>query len=303
MTSHFSFSAIHTFTIVAKELSFTRAAEILHITPSAVSHQMKLLENQLGISLFIRKSKGVKLSVAGETLQKYASTGVSNIHQGIQESLFSSKKEKLIIAIIPSLCNLWFIPRIKDFYHQFPNIELELVAQDQLVDFTQGQFDGHIHFGTGDYRGLEAEYLSSEKVYPVCHPELVRNEHEKPLTDLLTQYNLLLYKAGIEDQPGGISWTDWFNHFQITRPAELNQMWFSHVSMTITAAKHQQGIALGWDKMVADDLTSGHLIKLSEHSLNTHYNYYLVAPNKTWQNPAFKHFSVWLKQQMSMERT
>lgn len=93
MSNNISFSAIHTFTVVAKELSFTRAAEILHITPSAVSHQMKLLESQMGVTLFYRQSKGVRLSLAGDTLKQHATTGVRNIQHGIIQSQFSSQKK------------------------------------------------------------------------------------------------------------------------------------------------------------------------------------------------------------------
>ena len=125
MLGKISFSAIHTFTLVAKELSFTRAAELLHITPSAVSHQMKLLEAQLGVTLFHRKAKGVRLSLAGETLQQHAASGVRDIQHGIQQSQFAGQKEKLVVAVVPSFCQLWLLPRLPDFCEQNPNIEIE----------------------------------------------------------------------------------------------------------------------------------------------------------------------------------
>lgn len=299
MSNNFSYSAIHTFTVVAKELSFTRTAEILHITPSAVSHQMRLLENQLGVTLFHRKSKGVNLTLAGETLQQHAETGVKNIQHGILQSQFASQKEKLVIAVIPSLCQLWLIPRLADFSDKFPQIELELVAIDQLADFTKGQYDGHIHFGSGDYKALDAKFLSHEKVYPVCHPDLTDDLSNSSFETLLTQHKLLLYKAGIEDEPGGVSWADLLRHFAINKSTELSQMWFSHVSMAIEAAKFKQGIALGWHKMVADDIANGYLCRLSDFHMESTYNYYLVAPGSSWKNPNFVHFSSWLEEKMS----
>lgn len=299
MTSSVSYSAIHTFTIVAKELSFTRAAEILHITPSAVSHQMKLLESQMGVTLFIRQSKGVSLSLAGEALFTHAVSGVRNIQHGIMQSQFASQKEKLVIAVIPSLCQLWLIPRLMDFSEKFPHIELELAAIDQLVDFTTGQFDGHIHFGAGDYRINKALFLSPEKVYPVCHPDLIKENCANSLEQLLSNNKLLGYKAGIEDEPGGVSWVNWFEYFSIEKPNNLNQMWFSHVAMATLAAKQKQGIALGWHKMVEDDLCNGQLIRLSEREVKTSYDYYLVAPHRSWQDKSFNTFSSWLIEQMT----
>jgi len=299
MSANISFSAIHTFTIVAKELSFTRAAEILHITPSAVSHQMKLLESQMEVVLFYRKSKGVTLSLAGETLQQHATSGVRNIQHGILQSQFASQKEKLVIAVIPSLCQLWLLPRLVDFCREFPQIELELVAIDQLADFTSGQYDGHIHFGSGDYKGYEAKFLRNETVYPVCHPDLLKEASDSSLEGLLKEHQLLIYKAGIEDEPGGISWGKWFRRFCVDKPQALNQMWFSHVSMAILAAKLKQGVVLGWHQMVVDDINSGQLCRLNDDEINTTFNYYLVAPSRSWGKASFNHFSLWLEKEMS----
>ena len=301
MSSNISYSAIHTFTVVAQELSFTRAAALLHITPSAVSHQMKQLENQIGVTLFHRQSKGVSLSMAGKTLQQHAISGVKNIQHGILQSQFASHKEKLVIAVIPSLCQLWLMPRLTDFCRKFPQIELELVAVDQLVDFTSGQFDGHIHFGSGDYRGSKAVFLRNEKVYPVCHPDLLKAASDNALATLIKRHQLLIYKAGIEDEPGGVSWGNWLRTFSIEKPAELSQMWFSHVAMAISAARLHQGIALGWHHMVHDDIHSGQLCRLSDETLTTSYSYYLTAPAKSWQSETFTLFANWLAQQMAPE--
>ena len=298
MKKHFSISAIETFTVVAQELSFTRAADVLHITPSAVSHRIKLLEQQLGVQLFSRLSKGVRLSLAGETLQHHAIVGMKNIQHGIQQSQFASKKDKLVIAVIPSLCQAWLIPRLADFSRQCPQIELELIVSDQLADFSKAQIDAHIHFGSGDYQGLESVFLSRERVYPVCHPELLLSLANPCLSELLKQRQLIHYKAGIEDQPGGISWADWLQKFDIDKPAELQQIWFSHVSMAVTTAIHGQGIALGWHKMVSEEIETGKLAKLNDEYLQTTFSYYLVAPTTAKNNPAFILFCNWLEQQM-----
>jgi len=298
MKKHFSISAIETFTVVAQELSFTRAADVLHITPSAVSHRIKLLEQQLGVQLFSRLSKGVRLSLAGETLQQHAMAGMKNIQHGIQQSQFASKKDKLVIAVIPSLCQAWLIPRLADFSQQCAHIELELIVCDQLADFSKAQIDAHIHFGSGDYQGLDAVFLSRERVYPVCHPDFLLGVATPRLSELLKHRQLVHYKAGIEDQPGGVSWADWLQKFEVDKPAELQQIWFSHVSMAVAAAVHGQGIALGWHKIVSQEIAAGKLQKLSDDYLQTAFSYYLVAPTQTRKNPAFVLFSDWLQQQM-----
>jgi LysR family glycine cleavage system transcriptional activator len=296
--NNISFSAIRTFTVVATELSFTRAAELLHISPSAVSHQMKLLENQLGVILFHRKSKGVCLSLAGEALQKHACSGVKDIQHGISQSQFASQKEKLVIAIIPSLCQHWLMPRLAQFCDKYPHIELEIIAADQLVDFSKTQYDCHIHFGSGEYKGLEKQFLANETIYPVCHPDLLMSIQDTSLAALLNNHKLLHYKAGIEDEPGGITWGDWLRTFSIEKPVSHNQIWYSHVAIALTGAKLKQGIALGWHHMVKDDIASGQLHRITSASLSTHYSYYLVAPNKSWKSDTFTLFHHWLQQQM-----
>ena len=110
------------------------------------------------------------------------------------------------------------MPRLADFCNQFPQIELELVAVDQLADFTTGQYDGHIHFGSGDYKGCDAKFLRNEKVYPVCHPELIKEGCDNTLDTLIKEHQLLIYRAGIEDEPGGISWGGGYDVFPLKNP-------------------------------------------------------------------------------------
>jgi len=297
MTNQVPLSTIHTFTIVAKESSFSRAAEILHITPSAVSHQMRQLEQQMNVGLFIRRSKGVDLTPAGKTLYLHASSGIKDIQHGLQQSRFSSQKQKLTIAVIPSLADLWLLPKLTEYKKEFPDIELEIIAQDQLVDFTTNQIDGHIHFGSGLYKGLETELLAHEFVYPVCHPDIFKGDTIEDMTVLLHSNTLLHYNAGIEDEPGGVSWADWLKHHQLEVPEHLQQMWFSHVAMSVNAAKRQLGITLGWHHMVKNDIESGNLVQISETRLQTKFSYYLAAPSASWQQQKFANFFNWLKSQ------
>lgn len=224
---------------------------------------------------------------------------MSNIQYGIAQSQFASLKEKLVIAVIPSLGQQWLIARLSDFYRHYPNVDVELVAADQLINFDTERCDGHIHFGSGDYVSGRAEFLSHEHVYPVCHPSLSDDTEESTFNALLAEYPLLAYKAGIEDERGGITWGDWFAQFDIARPATLNLRNFSHVSMALTAAKCKQGIALGWHKMVEDDIATGQLCRLGEQALSLSFSYYLVAPQRSWESRIFNQFYDWLNAQMS----
>ncbi|MEH6442811.1 MAG: LysR family transcriptional regulator [Oceanospirillaceae bacterium] len=298
MNNTVSLSAIASFTVVAQELNFTRAADVLHITPSAVSHRIKLLEKQLGVELFIRQSQGVKLTLAGQALLKHSTLGMKNIQYGIQQSQFANKAEKLNIAVIPSLSQTWLIPRLCSFKKAYPQIEIELIHSDQLVDFSNTQADCHLHFGSGHYQGLEAVFLSHEIAFAVCHPQLIEDSCSSELNDLIQHNDLLHYKAGIEDQPGGIGWAQWLEEFSIDKPENLQHSWFSHVAMVLCSARHGQGIALGWGKIVEQDLAAGNVVKIGSKTMQTKYDYYLVAPQANWKNPAVMVFKQWLVTQM-----
>ncbi|NRA18968.1 MAG: LysR family transcriptional regulator [Oceanospirillaceae bacterium] len=294
MINNLPLNALQTFAIAAQEGNFTRAADILHITPSAVSHRIKTLEKHLMVVLFTRQAKGVTLTQAGETLLAHINIGMKNIHQGMELCQFSGLRKKLTIAVIPSLGLSWLMMRLNSFNLEHPDIELDLIISDQLVDFSSQSIDAHIHFGNGDYYGLNSRYLSGEIVYPVCHPDLLSGATKPSLTQLLDQHPLLHYKAGIEDAPGGVSWAHWFEHFSLTKPANNRQLWCSHVGMTMSAARYKQGIALGWDKIVAEDIRSGNLVKVGKSALHARFSYYLVTPNRQSPNPQLQAFSAWL---------
>ena len=294
MLNNTSLSAINTFAVAAQEANFTRAADILHITPSAVSHRIKALEIQLNVSLFARQAKGVELTQAGTILYAHISQGMKNIHQGLERCQLNNLRDTLIIAVIPSLCSLWLIQRLPRFYALYPNIDLELVMSDQLVDFNARQVDAHIHFGSGEYYGLQSIFLANESVYPVCHPDLLKAHKSANLASLIQNYPLLNYKAGIEDKPGGISWEQWFEGNNIVKPAGIRQLWFSHLSLSLSAASTKQGIALGWHKVVNGDIQQGNLVKIGEKAQQTRFSYYLVMNDRQSKLPNMQHFSRWL---------
>ena len=297
MLNNLPLNALQTFAIAAQEGNFTRAADILHITPSAVSHRIKALEKRLLVVLFTRQAKGVTLSQAGETLLTHINIGMKNIHQGMELCQFSSTREKLCIAIIPSLGLSWLTKRLDSFYASHPQLELDIVLSDQLVDFNARQIDAHIHFGSGDYYALKALHLADETIYPVCHPDLLAANKNVSIIQLLHKHPLLHYKAGLEDRPGGISWAQWFENFELVIPKEIRQRWFSQVNMCISAACYKQGITLGWDKIVTGEIEAGNLQKITQQEMRSAFNYYLVMPHKQSNNPSMQLFTAWITEQ------
>ncbi|MBB1487190.1 LysR family transcriptional regulator [Oceanospirillum sediminis] len=304
MPDHISLTAIRTLAIVAHELSFSRAAEQLHISPSAVSHQMKQLEQQLGYALFVRHSQGVELTQAGRELARYARQAMQQVDTGLKKARQQSQKTTLTLAVTPSLAQSWLIPRLNSFYQIAPDTELKLLARDALTDFNQQDTDLHLHFGDGQAVGLRSEFLMAESMVAVCHHRLISpSEDSSNQSDALSlrqrlekgEIPLLHYQAGEEDAPGGLSWQDWFSRNNLTMASDQPHYHFSHLQMVLEAARCQQGIALVWENLLTPADTA--LIRLPFDPIALKYGHYLVAPEHHWQRDDIKQFSQWLKSQ------
>ena len=322
MPDNISLTAIRTLAIVAREQSFTKAAEQLCISPSAVSHQMKQLEQQLGYRLFQRKAQGVALTPSGLELARYANQAMQQLDTGLLKARESSQKTQLTLAITPSLAQLWLIPRFNDFCQQYPDIELHIKAQDKLTDFNQQHADLHLHFGDGQAVGLKSQYLMSESMVAVSHKalfsDLLDPEDPTEVQALLSQgqLRLLHYKGGEEDTPGGLNWREWFSRQNLTMATHQTHLYFSHLQLVLEAVKQQQGIALMWQSLLPDELKpdslqsdhlepsdnskqqdSSQLIVLPFTPIALKYSHYLVSPEHHWQRDEIQALSHWLQQQ------
>ncbi|KZN44473.1 LysR substrate-binding domain-containing protein [Pseudoalteromonas luteoviolacea] len=282
-----SLTALYTFSVVAKELNFTVAAGILHISPSAVSHQMKLLESQLGMSLFHRKSKGVILTPEAVRLYEHVSKGFNVLEHGVVAARRSTQVKRIVLAVIPSLLEHWLIPKLGEFYQCYPHIELNLIAQDQLIDFNCHHVDAHLHFGHGQYQGLNCTRLASEWAYPVCSPNYLKAlDEDAPL---------LSYQGGMEDAPGCINWQTWLEQHYVDGIPNQNIRTFSHLGHTLTAAKYSQGIALGWHHIAIEMLAQGALVKLPYEPMLMPFSYFFVTDQNTCNSEALTCLLTWLK--------
>ncbi|MCG7537254.1 LysR substrate-binding domain-containing protein [Pseudoalteromonas sp. OOF1S-7] len=296
--ANISLTALQSFAVVAAELSFTKAGQILHKTPSAISHQMKLLEQQLDVQLFYRKSKGVVLTPAAELLLTDVLSGLSQLNAGIRQTRLKAQTDKhtIVLAVIPSLLEHWLLPRLTRLYQALPHIQLELIAMDQLVEFASNRVHGHLHFGRGEFANLTSRWLADEYTYPVISPSLRKQFPEVlSLDDWMTQVPLLAYRSGPEDAPSNLGWETWMSRFQGSGERVPRVDTFSHVGLAMGAAKYGQGIALGWHHIAQQALSDRTLEKLDADPIKLAFSYYLVAPERHWLNAEFMALFEWLK--------
>ena len=167
------FSALRAFEAAARLKSFSKAAEELHVTPAAISHQIHALEADLGVRLFHRLNRQVELTASGRLLLPGLSEAFAGIQASVRRVRAHNETGTLTVTASPSFAAKWLVLRLHRFQEQFPAIDVRISATDEIVDLTRGDFDLAIRYGTGRYPGLDVELLLKNEVFPACSPRLL----------------------------------------------------------------------------------------------------------------------------------
>lgn len=280
-------NALRAFEAAARHLSFTRAAEELHVTQAAVSHQVKSLEEYLGIKLFRRFNRSLLLTDEG---QAYLPTMTKAFDLMSDATARLAKKDPsgpLTVSVLPSFAARWLVPRLGRFRRAHPEIDLRIDPAAEMVDFGRGDVDVGIRYGRGDYPGLRADRLMAEDIFPVCSPALMAGEH--PLDDPEDlAYHTLLHDDGHGD------WRTWLLAAQVETVDPNRGTVFTDSSMLIEAAKRGQGVALARSVLAQDELDAGTLVRPFGQSVPAAFAYYMVCPEDVAEQPKIKAFRQWV---------
>jgi len=283
-------NALRSFEAAARHGSFNKAADELYVTPSAVSHQVKTLEEFLDVRLFLREKRKVTLTSAGERYLASVQLALDEIDSATRRLMASPNSVAVTITVAPAFLSRWLIPRIGQFQAEYPDVELRLSASSGSgeVDFDHSDTDMAVYFGRGAWRDLEMDHLFNLRLVPVCSPRLL--EGSKPLkspADL--KHHTLIRVANRPDEwprvlrKAGVSSTD------IGRV-----MSFSSTSLAMSAAMEGVGIALGDEKLVEREVRYGQLVKLFELVLDSGNSFYLVYPKGRQLTYGMKAFRDWV---------
>ncbi|GGF16618.1 LysR family transcriptional regulator [Aliidongia dinghuensis] len=285
-------NALRAFEAAARHLSFLKAAEELHVTPGAISQQVKALEDHLAIKLFRRQPRGVLLTDAGQRYGKRMGELLDQIAAATSDLTRQSDGSVLTVTTMPSFAARWLIPRLGAFGRLHPEIAIRTLADDKLATFIDDGVDLAIRFGGGKYPGLVADFLFREEVFPVCSPRLLEGPTPLRTLDDLARH-ILLHD---EPHPGlhELEWGAWLAT-QGVRHIDAHQgPRFTYTHMSLTAAAMGQGVALGTSVLCADDLESGRLIRPFPHKVAADFAYYLVFPPVALDRPLVVAFRQWL---------
>lgn len=287
--------ALKAFDASARLLSFTKAADELNVTPAAISHQIKELEDQLGVSLFQRTSRSMHLTRAGQILRSGVTAALDELTRALQRIHEIDNQSQIRVSASPSIAAKWLVPRLDRFLAVRPGADVRIDISSSLTDFDRDDVDVAIRFGRGDYPGLKVDRLFTDVVFPVCSPALLKGR--KPIRDPrdLLQYTLI----HMDWEAQGAVWPNWRMWMQAAGVAGFDDrrgLHFSHSSLAIQAALDGLGVALGDSSLIGDDLASGRLVKPFELSLKSppQFAYFFICPTESADRPIVQSFRDWI---------
>lgn len=287
--------ALKGFEAAARHLSFTRAAAELNVTPAAVSHLVRELEDQLAVPLFTRSSRVVRLTHAGEILQDAVAEALDGIARAVKRLKDLDRGRRLNVTAGPSFAAKWLVPRVDRFMIQHRAVDVRIDVSQRPPDFAREDVDIAIIFGKGNYPGLSAHQLFEETIFPVCSPKLLKGP--RPLRRLRDLLNHTLIHVDWEAQ--GETWPNWKMWMLAAGIDDIDAtrgMTFNQEVLAIQAAIDGQGVALCDSTLVADDLASRRLVRPFEVTLpgTAHFAYFVVYDEKRGEEPLIKSFRDWI---------
>lgn len=278
--------ALRAFEAGARHLSFTRAASELCVTQAAISHQVRQLEDWLGVRLFARRGHALKLTAEGAAYLPELSEALDRMAAATLR-LRRRADGPLRLTVLPSFAARWLVPRLGRFRSLHPDIDLRLTSSADLWNFATEGFDLAIRSGLGRWPGLRGDLVAREALSPVCSPALAAGP--PPLREPSELRGLRL----LHDTPRD-GWARWLAHVGVAGVDTGAGLTFDDAGLVLQAAIDGQGVALGRLTLAADDLRAGRLVRPFEAELPNDYSYWLVYPRLTLERPEAVAFRNWL---------
>ena len=283
------------FEAAARHLSFTKAGEELFLTQSAVSRQIKELEDVLGVALFQRRHRALVLTEAGQQFYAAAAQVLTTMRAATERLRAQTGKKALSVTTTHSFAALWLIPRLAGFTRAHGGVDVRITAETRVQDLDRDGLDVAIRHGPPSLAGPNAVKLFGEKVFPVCSPRLLENKPLETPADL-RRHVLLQY----DDPEGRHPWLHWKTWLEVERIAELRPagtLSFSGYEQIIPAALAGHGVALGRTPLVKDLLAAGELVAPFTSTADPARAYYAILSTTASARPEVRDFVAWLREE------
>ena len=299
LISGYQLAKFHTFEAAARYCSFIRAAEELCITPSAVSHQINKLEEELNFKLFTRFHRRIELTQDGENLFNILKKSLAILNREIFEIKSQELIGQLTIYSRPSFAKEWLVPRISEFYKKHPYITLNILTGNGVVNFNRHSIDLAIYYDDLQHEDLDVYPIMNETIVPVCSPLYAEQYQLNQCVENLNHCLILHDNQAWRYDSNFDEWQSWGKHYNLDIDFEdLPKMLFDRFDLAILAAVNHSGIAMGRKNIVNNYLASGELIMpFPNMTLDCKQHYYVVSANKQ-RNPKVRAFVRWLKENL-----
>jgi LysR family transcriptional regulator, glycine cleavage system transcriptional activator len=285
-----SLNGLRAFEAAARHLSFTEAASELNVTQTAISHQMRRLEEELGIRLFVRQNRALALTPQAKAYLPGVRAAFSDLRLATDRLLRRDDDHVLTVSTLASLAAKWLLPRLSAFQEAHPGIDVRITTSTTLVDFKSGDVDAAIRYGRGHWPGLRADWLMADQLFPVCSPALLNGDKPLLCPEDLANHVLLHTSGATEDD-----WRLWLTAAGLSpRISKHPDITFDLTFMSVQAAIDGIGVAIGRTSYVEADIAKGRLLVPFKVTLPADAGFYLVSPEARADSPKLGAFRQWL---------
>ena len=291
-----SLSGLRGFESAARHLSFTLAAQELHLTQSSISRQIQTVEDEIGKPLFVRKTRALALTGTGERLARAVRASLGDLDRVVDEIRGESVRRRVSVTTYASFASLWLVPRLSLFARSQPDVDIRIDASDALIDLETEGIDAAIRLCRTDQAPHDAIKLMDEELMPALSPVLVGRAGSIRTPDDLARQTLLV----LDDSSGvaaEYTWEKWFQLADVHVPINAPRLVFNFVDQSMQAAVRGQGIVLARTPLLKDFLERGELVTPFPIAMRSRYRYFLVTNRLTREEPHVRAFCEWILHQ------
>jgi len=280
-------NSIRAFEAAAERESFAAAADELGVTQGAVSQQIKILEDYLGQKLFIRAGRGVVLSDVGRRFHSVVRVALNALELETARYVTPKSASTIKFTVLPAIASLWLVPRLETFQKLRPNVQLQISADPEIVDFARSDFHIGIRYGSGHVEQCRSVNLGYDRLYPVCSPAYLAENPVAEASDL-SRCRLLHDTFWHED------WDRWKKAYAPLVDSHVTGQYFTHYSLAVDVARAGGGILMAHERLLRNFLENGELVPVINQSIPSSMEYYVVYPMRVAHLGPVKDFAAWM---------
>lgn len=285
-------TALPAFDAAARHLSFTKAAAELNLTHGAISRAIRNIEDRLGVPLFERDTRSVRLTPAGSAFAAEIGPALDRIGAATLAATAGRSAGILTVSTSDGFAGRWLVPRLNRFHRLHRDIDVRLSTSGVLIDFVRDGIDIAIRYGAGGYDGVTSEELAEEDISPVCSPDLLRGEHPLRSPADLRHHKLIHDNFRID-------WATWLKSAGIDDVNPDSGLKFDSAAYAVEAAVQGEGVLLGRSALVSTDIAAGRLVRPFDMALKSRWRYFVVYPRGALRHRKVKAFRDWLFEEMA----